>query len=1218
MGGCALKLKIILIAILLGCSILTAPALAETVDASDFSSIQTAIGNVQNGDIILINSGTYEEQLTVDKEITLRGVDTGGGKPIIDARGVGNVITIQSNNVTLERLILKYSGTLGYNSGVYVPANHQDLLIAQCEILNNKIGICCLNIQNTDICDTIISSSDSYPVFFQNSYNNSLQNLTIYENNNGVVFSCCRYNSIHNSTFHHNEYYSIVLSNSNNVVTNCTITEGTYGIRFIGENNKIENNSISVSNTALSCLDSISALIANNVIKSSGYGIKLGSTSQSTITKNTIRNCNLGIKIEGSRINRIFLNNIIGNHLSASDNDDSNIWISPDPINYEYEGNSYTNHLGNFWSDYYPVTDLDDDGIGDHSYEIDSEEDTKPLIDYWQVYLGESENPDVMKSAPYARFTSNVSSGYSPLAVEFTDQSAGGLISSRKWDFGDSNTSTENNPVNIYYYDENTPDYTVNLTSSNTFGSSSNTSQVKVYPHPPDKPSISSESSSRSQGQSFVVTITGAAARTYYLYIQNKDLVEGDTYPMVLESQPLVNTTGNWDSFTSLVSDYPIVGTENATYAYANVTTRESGTRAIEWNTSATTNKTTYIITVLDPEDPDKFGTSEIRIDGSLDLGGDISITPSSDGVYSLGDVGVISGTNSASDTTYLFITGPNLPTNGANLTNANIASISNVPSTFTSVATESDNSWEYILDTSKMQIDAGTYTIYGAARPYNHSDVSATIYNAASVVIKKPFIDAKLSKNTAQTGDVVTLSGTATGSPDSLMVWGFGNASTGNVYWNGSVAVSDDTSFSYNLPADKISQEGTYWIAVQHPMYNRKLDILTKSTEGGYDYVYSTIIEQRNTGNGLLFYLSGPDALHGADASQALIEAINSPDIDDTYRKSLFYVEQERDHTEEKGGSSLSSVNFELSEISVLPSGTSIETGTSVTVNASLTFEGSGGLLFPDSHTLEAYTALENPQWTYSLLLNDHGEEQTYSGHYLDLNGWELSYFDSNSLTVNFSVLGTTPNENTLEFQVFKVEQIDSSGNVLINGVYSANRTIGEASDDTITLSPGWNFISTPRQLASGNNSFAIFSEVDTDGRQILGYNANAETWTQKQSTDTFDSMTGTWIYANESATINLNYATGAAATPPVKTVYAGWNAIGLSDSSAASASNALTTIEGVWKILIDFDGGSQSYGTSIINGATGTHAETRGMAPKRGYWLYATEKGTLAAISA
>jgi len=81
---------------------------------------------------------------------------------------------------------------------------------------------------------------------------------------------------------------------------------------------------------------------------------------------------------------------------------------------------------------------------------------------------------------------------------------------------------------------------------------------------------------------------------------------------------------------------------------------------------------------------------------------------------------------------------------------------------------------------------------------------------------------------------------------------------------------------------------------------------------------------------------------------------------------------------------------------------------------------------------------------------------------------------------------------------------------------------------------------------------------------------------------------------------------------------VSAGWNAIGLSDSYATSASNALTTIEGVWKILIDFNGVSQSYGTSIINGATGSHAETRDMIPKRGYWLYATGTGTLAAISA
>jgi len=61
-----------------------------------------------------------------------------------------------------------------------------------------------------------------------------------------------------------------------------------------------------------------------------------------------------------------------------------------------------------------------------------------------------------------ANFTSNVTSGAAPLAVQFNDTSTG-EPEAWEWDFGDGNTSTEQNPT--YVYEPGT--YTVNLTVSN-------------------------------------------------------------------------------------------------------------------------------------------------------------------------------------------------------------------------------------------------------------------------------------------------------------------------------------------------------------------------------------------------------------------------------------------------------------------------------------------------------------------------------------------------------------------------------------------------------------------------------------------------------------------------------------------------------------------------------------------------------------------------------
>lgn len=62
-----------------------------------------------------------------------------------------------------------------------------------------------------------------------------------------------------------------------------------------------------------------------------------------------------------------------------------------------------------------------------------------------------------------AGFTADPISGSAPLAVQFTDASAGGATS-WSWNFGDGGTSTERNPVHMY---ANEGIYTVTLTVSN-------------------------------------------------------------------------------------------------------------------------------------------------------------------------------------------------------------------------------------------------------------------------------------------------------------------------------------------------------------------------------------------------------------------------------------------------------------------------------------------------------------------------------------------------------------------------------------------------------------------------------------------------------------------------------------------------------------------------------------------------------------------------------
>ncbi|MDS4028186.1 MAG: LamG-like jellyroll fold domain-containing protein [Candidatus Contendobacter sp.] len=109
-------------------------------------------------------------------------------------------------------------------------------------------------------------------------------------------------------------------------------------------------------------------------------------------------------------------------------------------------------------------------------------------------------------AAPTANFNANLTSGIAPLAINFTDTSAG-TVTAWSWNFGDGTTSTDRNPSKTYTKAGN---YTVTLTASNSAGSNvaSKTSYIKVT----DPAPVANFSTSSSNGTApLLVTFTDAS-----------------------------------------------------------------------------------------------------------------------------------------------------------------------------------------------------------------------------------------------------------------------------------------------------------------------------------------------------------------------------------------------------------------------------------------------------------------------------------------------------------------------------------------------------------------------------------------------------------------------------------------------------------------------------------------------------------------------------------
>jgi len=99
---------------------------------------------------------------------------------------------------------------------------------------------------------------------------------------------------------------------------------------------------------------------------------------------------------------------------------------------------------------------------------------------------------------PVADFSASPTSGYAPLAVQFTDLSQN--AASRNWNFGDGVTSTDQNPSHTY---STAGTYTVSLTATNENGTSpAKTAQITVTQQSSSSGSSSGGSSHHSSGGS--------------------------------------------------------------------------------------------------------------------------------------------------------------------------------------------------------------------------------------------------------------------------------------------------------------------------------------------------------------------------------------------------------------------------------------------------------------------------------------------------------------------------------------------------------------------------------------------------------------------------------------------------------------------------------------------------------------------------------------------
>lgn len=375
------------------------------------------------------------------------------------------------------------------------------------------------------------------------------------------------------------------------------------------------------------------------------------------------------------------------------------------------------------------------------------------------------------------------------------------------------------------------------------------------------KLAITSDKDSVVRGNSFAVTITGESKKTYKLFIKTVSGLEEYEYPSILPGQNGVTN-----------------GTTSDSHRNVTINTTAGGTRTVQFNTNSSTDNRQFTIRVEEPGHPSTYDEVKVRVEE-----GAVTITPAGTGTYYIGEEITFEGTCTESETVYLFLTGPNLGTNGVNLDTIDNVENDN-ESSFTKEVVEADDTWSFKWNTATLgkALDSGGYTIYAVSAPKDKEHLSEAQYDTASIQLRSGFLSATSSGAVIAKGDDLKLTGTAQGDPDSVHVWIFGK----NLQMTDkSATVEDDGSFEFELKGaeTKDLSAGQYFVVIQHPMMNGKFDVA--ANKSGF------IVGEPGSG----FTNVNIAQLQASDAANALIKALDSPNIDDTYVKLVFVVEEPR-----------------------------------------------------------------------------------------------------------------------------------------------------------------------------------------------------------------------------------------------------------------------------------------------------------------------------------
>ena len=328
-------------------------------------NLQAMIDDLKEGAVLKLKDQTYEGNIVINKSMTIIGSE----KTVIKGDGTGNVISIKAPHVKLSHLTVSHSSMDRNSSEEYaaikIYSNHN--VVDHITIRDSFHGIYLSQAHHNIIRSNqitglgngeIASQGNGIHVYYAN--HNRLEQNTIEGTRDGMFFDYANNNHSIGNKISHTRYGLHYMFSDENSFKKNIFTMNTGGAAIMNSNHlKLEDNQFIVNygnqSFGLLLLQANDNYIANNTFYMNQRGLYIDQATRNTLKGNHISQNQIGIELWASSSRQTFTQNHI------TDNT-----IPAVTLGGQGGHNTWSKHgKGNDWGAAFPLTDLNQNGIGD-------------------------------------------------------------------------------------------------------------------------------------------------------------------------------------------------------------------------------------------------------------------------------------------------------------------------------------------------------------------------------------------------------------------------------------------------------------------------------------------------------------------------------------------------------------------------------------------------------------------------------------------------------------------------------------------------------------------------------------------------------------------------------------------------------------------------------------------------------------------------------------